>query len=140
MHLTLDSLQATDALAKYLIAHTQAGDLVILSGPLGAGKTTLTQALARALKSPASVTSPTYTLIHEYPSDEGLIVHIDAYRLGSAVKLLDLGLEDYLDRARLVLVEWGEALEDLFPEAIRVRLSLDADTRTAEVIERSRKL
>ena len=90
----LDSLEATEALAKQLVKQTQAGDLLILTGPLGAGKTTLTQAIARALKSSASVTSPTYTLIHEYPSAEGLIVHIDAYRLGGAEKLFDLGLED----------------------------------------------
>ena len=135
MHFQLDSLAATKALAQYLIEQTRVGDLIILSGPLGAGKTTLTQAIAELLGSSASVTSPTYTLIHEYPSDRGLIVHIDAYRLGSAEKLFDLGLEDYLDRARLVLVEWGEALEPLFPEAIVVRLKLEEDRREAEVIQ-----
>ncbi|MCA9839213.1 MAG: tRNA (adenosine(37)-N6)-threonylcarbamoyltransferase complex ATPase subunit type 1 TsaE [Trueperaceae bacterium] len=135
MHFQLDSLAATKALAQYLIEQTRVGDLIILSGPLGAGKTTLTQAIAELLGSSASVTSPTYTLIHEYPSQGGLIVHIDAYRLGIAEKLFDLGLEDYLDRARLVLVEWGEALEPLFPEAIVVRLKLEEDRREAEVIQ-----
>ena len=130
MALTVKSLADTDALARKLLVHAPAGSLLLLFGPLGAGKTTLVQALGRALGSSAQISSPTYTLIHEYPTPEGVLVHIDAYRLPSAETLLELGLEDYLERARLVAVEWGEALEPLFPEALIVTLTLEGDART----------
>jgi tRNA threonylcarbamoyladenosine biosynthesis protein TsaE len=107
------------------------GSLIILTGPLGAGKTTLVQALAKALKSDAQVSSPTYTLIHEYPTPQGLLVHIDAYRLPSTDALLDLGLEDYLERSRLVVVEWGEGLLATYPDAWQVTLSFDSENRQA---------
>lgn len=110
--------------------------LLVLVGDLGAGKTTLVQQLAQALNSPASVSSPTYTLIHEYPSPQGLLVHIDAYRLTSGdtsgevvTNLEHLGLDDYLERARCVLVEWGEALLEPYPEAFVVYLELPANAQ-----------
>lgn len=129
----LDTLAATRALARELLDRLPRGALLVLSGPLGAGKTTLVQQLALELGSAASVSSPTYTLIHEYPTPAGLLVHIDAYRLPSAEALLELGLEEYLERARLVVVEWGEALLAHFPEAAVVRLALDAGRRSARV-------
>lgn len=133
MSTALTSLQDTEALAATLLEHTSPGSLLLLLGPLGAGKTTLVQALGRALGSGAQISSPTYTLIHEYPTPEGTLVHIDAYRLGRADALLELGLDDYLERARLVAVEWGDALLEAFPEALVVRLSLEGDVRRAEV-------
>ena len=132
----LDNLEDTYALAEYIVEHSQMHSLVILKGPLGAGKTTLTQQIAKVLKSSASVSSPTYTLIHEYPGPEGLLVHIDAYRLANAEHLLDLGLDDYLDRARLTIVEWGEALLEHYPDALLVTLNLDKEKRSA-VLETS---
>ncbi len=107
--------------------------LVILSGPLGVGKTTLTQTIATLLGSQASVSSPTYTLIHEYPTPQGLLVHMDAYRLSSAQALFELGLEDYLERARLVVIEWGEGLLRSFPEAVLVKLEFIGDFRMATI-------
>ncbi|MDQ3460211.1 MAG: tRNA (adenosine(37)-N6)-threonylcarbamoyltransferase complex ATPase subunit type 1 TsaE [Deinococcota bacterium] len=127
----LSSLAATRALAARLATLLPAGSLLLLAGELGAGKTTLTQALAEALGSPARVSSPTYTLIHEYPTPEGLLVHIDAYRLPSAEALLELGLEDYLGRARLVVVEWGEGLLAHYPDACLLRLELTPEGRRA---------
>jgi tRNA threonylcarbamoyladenosine biosynthesis protein TsaE len=112
------------------------GSLIVLTGPLGAGKTTLVQALAKALGSNAQVSSPTYTLIHEYPTPEGTLVHIDAYRLPSTDALLDLGLEDYLERSKLVLVEWGEGLLTNFPDAWQVTLSFDGSNRQAVLEKR----
>ena len=123
----MPTLEATERLAASLLRLAPEGSLVVLSGPLGAGKTTLVQALGRELGSDARVSSPTYTLIHEYPSPAGLLVHIDAYRLPSANALFDLGLEDYLARARLVVVEWGEGLLEDFPDALEVRLALSED-------------
>lgn len=116
-------------LAKQVTTQSPPGSLLLLSGPLGVGKTTFMQQLGRAVGSEAIISSPSYTLIHEYPSPEGLLVHIDAYRLPHARLLLDMGLEDYLDRARLVVVEWGEALRDIFPEAIWLEFAFSDDGR-----------
>ena len=127
------SLDDTRRLARQLLAKAPTGSLIILTGPLGVGKTTLTQQLAAALNSVVQVTSPSYTLIHEYPTPAGLLIHMDAYRLPSAETLLTFGLDDYLDRARLVVVEWGEALLPHYPKAIRVVLSFAAGGRRAEV-------
>lgn len=127
----LSTLEDTQRLAQILVEQTAPNSLLLLSGPLGAGKTTLTQQLGLALGSKAAISSPTYTLIHEYPTPQGTLVHIDAYRLDSAEALFELGLDDYLERARLVVVEWGEKLLLHFPNALHLRLSLEQDTRTA---------
>ncbi|UCH26780.1 MAG: tRNA (adenosine(37)-N6)-threonylcarbamoyltransferase complex ATPase subunit type 1 TsaE [Trueperaceae bacterium] len=129
----LPSLEATRELARQVVIQAAPGTLLILSGPLGAGKTTLTQQLALELGSTAQVSSPTYTLVHEYPTLSGPLVHIDAYRLPDLEALLGLGLEDYLERARLVVVEWGTALLTEFPEAMHIELILSDDTRRALV-------
>ena len=126
---TLGSLEDTQNLAHDLLRYAPPGALLVLAGPLGAGKTTLVQALARALGSGAQVSSPTYTLVHEYPTPAGVLVHVDAYRLGDADALFELGLDDYLDRARLTAVEWGEGLLGTFPDALVVRLSFHDDAR-----------
>lgn len=128
---TLESLDDTRRLAEHLVSLAPRGGLLVLSGPLGAGKTTLTQALGVALGSSASISSPTYTLVHEYPTPEGTLVHIDAYRLKNVSALFDLGLDDYLARARLVVVEWGEALLEAFPEALHLELAFDGEARRA---------
>lgn len=127
----LESLDDTRQLAEHLVSLAPRSGLLVLSGPLGAGKTTLTQALGVALGSSASISSPTYTLVHEYPTPEGTLVHIDAYRLKNASALFDLGLDDYLARARLVVVEWGEGLLEAFPEALYLELSFDGEARRA---------
>ena len=126
-----------------LTQHLPVGSLLVLVGDLGAGKTTFVQQLAKVLESPASVSSPTYTLIHEYPSPHGLLVHIDAYRLttGDVVTNLEhLGLDDYLDRARCVVVEWGEALQGAYPDAFAVYLELEDDVRHVTITQHNQHL
>lgn len=109
-----------------------AGDLVILEGDLGAGKTFLVRSIARALGVPASVpvTSPTFELVHEF---EGRvpILHVDLYRLQPGASIRELGLSDRTGRDALVLVEWGERFAaDLGLATLFVRLALDgADGR-----------
>ena len=86
------------------------GAVLVLIGPMGAGKTTLTKGLAKGLDFVGEVTSPTYTYIHQYPTPHGELVHIDAYRLEDARTLWRMGLEELLETARLTVIEWGEAL------------------------------
>ncbi|MEM6431330.1 MAG: tRNA (adenosine(37)-N6)-threonylcarbamoyltransferase complex ATPase subunit type 1 TsaE, partial [Deinococcota bacterium] len=134
----LISLKDTQHLAHLLVDQLPAGALLVLSGELGTGKTTLTQYIAAAMGSHAHVSSPTYTLIHEYPSELGLLVHMDAYRFvdspaGVASSLEHMGLDDYLERARLVVVEWGGALLEDYPDAFALYLEQGNGVRQASL-------
>ena len=93
--------------------------VVLLIGNLGAGKTTLAKGIVSGLGAaePEEVSSPTFTLIHEY--GEGRVYHIDLYRLDRAEEVATLGLEEIFERDAVVLVEWGERFPDLMPEAAR---------------------
>lgn len=107
------------------------GDVISLSGDLGAGKTVFVQGLATALGVDGGVTSPTFTIVHEY---EGRypIIHMDVYRLDSFQEVLDLGFEELLDPQAILVVEWGEAVTQLFPRSyleIEIRQLAEPDHR-----------
>ncbi|MCU1595608.1 MAG: ATPase [Frankiales bacterium] len=131
----LATVAETRAFGRSLAAQLQAGDLVILSGPLGAGKTALTQGIGEGLGVTGRVTSPTFVIarVHRGPLP---LVHVDAYRLRDSgrLDLDDLGIDEELDRA-VVVVEWGEGVvEQLSDSHLEVRLERhDDDTRTATV-------
>ena len=100
------------------------GDLVVLSGDLGAGKTTLVQGLGAALRVRGEVTSPTFVIARVHPPLAGgpALVHVDAYRLGSLAEVDDLDLDATLGDS-VTVVEWGEGLvEDLAPDRLELRL------------------
>jgi len=105
--ITLGDENDTARLASLLVQHLPAGSVVLLKGPLGAGKTTLARHVARALGFTGRVTSPTYTLIHTYPTPGGTLLHADVYRLPDSAQLWEFGLEEALEDARLALIEWG---------------------------------
>lgn len=132
----LDDEAATARLAQRLAAALAPGDLVVLEGDLGAGKTTFVRYAARALGVPEAiaVTSPTFALVHELPG-ERRVVHADLYRLESAGEVAELGLDEQRAEGAILFVEWGERfLHELgAPEAL-VRLSLEGgDRRRARV-------
>jgi tRNA threonylcarbamoyladenosine biosynthesis protein TsaE len=108
----------------------RAGDLVVLSGPLGAGKTTLAQGIGAGLGVRGQVTSPTFVIARLHPNLGGGpdLVHADAYRLGSRAEVDDLDLDADLATS-VTVVEWGEGLvEDLAPSFLAVDIRADRDT------------
>lgn len=112
-----DTAKAATALA----AHLRAGDVVLLDGALGAGKTTFVQSVARALGATDAVTSPTFGIAHFYDSAHGRLIHVDTYRLESLAEFRDLGLDEYLPDA-IGLFEWGAAVADDFRHALHVKI------------------
>lgn len=104
------------ALAGKLAMSFVEGDVLILKGALGSGKTTFVRALAAGRGIDESlVTSPSYTFVNEYGGDPPLY-HLDLYRLGDVSELLEIGWDEYLGREGIVLVEWGDKAADLLPE------------------------
>src|SRR3954454_22283153 len=97
------------SLGARLAAELRAGDLVVLTGDLGAGKTTLVQGLAAALGVTEAVLSPTFVIARVYRSGRLPLVHVDAYRLGTTVEVDDIDLDASVDESATV-VEWGEGL------------------------------
>ncbi|MFT3922537.1 MAG: tRNA (adenosine(37)-N6)-threonylcarbamoyltransferase complex ATPase subunit type 1 TsaE [Myxococcales bacterium] len=133
--------RATRRLGARLGAALRAGDLLVLEGDLGAGKTFLVRAIARKLGVPAAlpVTSPTFTLVNEHRTTPPL-VHADLYRLGDADELVELGLVERIGRDAIVIVEWGDRFsEALGGQGLWIRLALDAQGRTAVVEARGER-
>jgi tRNA threonylcarbamoyladenosine biosynthesis protein TsaE len=125
----------TQALGRELAGLLHAGDLVVLAGPLGAGKTALTQGIGAGLGVPGAVTSPTFVLARVHRGGRLPLVHVDAYRLGSMADVDDLDLDATAEEA-VTVVEWGHGLvEQLADEHLVVELDRrDDDVRTARLV------
>ncbi len=111
-----DSPGCTRALGAALAAHLRPGDVVLLSGDLGAGKTVLVQGIAAGLGVAETPTSPTFALVHEHQGTDLRLLHADAWRLESPAEAVDLALAEEVDDGRSVLViEWGELAAAALP-------------------------
>ena len=134
--ISLPDLCATSALGRYLGENARPGEVITLAGSLGAGKTTLTQAIGLGLEVPQScyITSPTFSLLHEYPGRLPLY-HLDLYRLSDETEIEDLGLLEYLYGTGLAVIEWPDRLGSLMPEErLHIELVLLNETaRRAEI-------
>ncbi len=127
------SVEETWAAAAKFAAELKPGDVVALEGDLGAGKTTFVQGVAAALGAKRAVTSPTFCLVVEHPTERLLLVHMDLYRLHGPDDVLDLGWEDYLLRGATLFVEWPDRAGELIPaDAWHVSFAsgVEEDSRT----------
>jgi tRNA threonylcarbamoyladenosine biosynthesis protein TsaE len=130
---------ATQAAGVAFAAVLRPGDIVFLTGPLGAGKTTFTKGIARGLGVQDRVTSPTFTMVrqHEASNDQGIetLHHCDVYRIESLSEVLDLDLGELVEEAGVAIVEWGELAESIFgDDVLRVSLTpTDDESRTIAV-------
>ncbi|WP_459804570.1 tRNA (adenosine(37)-N6)-threonylcarbamoyltransferase complex ATPase subunit type 1 TsaE [Herbidospora sp. RD11066] len=126
------------ALGVKIAGLLRAGDLVVLTGPLGAGKTTLTQGIGEGLKVRGPITSPTFVIARVHPSLSGgpALVHADAYRLGGALEVDDLDLDASLADS-VTVVEWGEGLvEGLSDERLEIVIDRDDSDESRYVLLR----
>lgn len=112
-----NSPEETFDLGNNLGQSCQGGEVILLLGNLGAGKTCFTQGLAKGLGIKGKVNSPTFNLMKVYKTTIGVLCHIDAYRLNSGNDLIAIGLDDYLARKdAVVVIEWAEKVKDIWPK------------------------
>lgn len=115
----LSSAEETTGWGESLARELRAGDVIALCGTLGAGKTQATKGIARGLGSKAEVTSPTFTLVHEYRDARLVVFHFDFYRIEQPGELISLGWDDFLDEGGVVVVEWADRFPELMPGKTR---------------------
>jgi tRNA threonylcarbamoyladenosine biosynthesis protein TsaE len=138
LDLLTDSPDETQAVGAAIAPSLRSGDVISLTGDLGAGKTTFVQGIARTLGVTDRVVSPTFTLVRQY---EGTlpVYHFDVYRLDNLQEVLDLGFEEILDLGGIVFIEWGDAIEALLPEAyLQIELTIPGEDsrRRLEIVAR----
>lgn len=118
------SLADTHAVAAALARVARSGDVIVLAGEMGAGKTAFAQGFAAALGVDEPVTSPTFTLVHTYDADgaAGPVHHADIYRLTSMREVADLALLELVDSGGVLLIEWGDVIASALGDHLEVRL------------------
>lgn len=135
-HIEINSLKELDSAARKFIAITTGSRKFAFYGPMGSGKTTFIKAICSNLGANGLVTSPTFSLVNEYPLESGeVIYHFDLYRINSLGELYDLGYEEYFYSDNYVFIEWAEKAETLLPTpVIKVSMhEIDPDKRLVTI-------
>ncbi len=109
------SEQETNKIGQAIAEKLKKGDVICLTGDLGTGKTTLSKAIAKGLGIRETVTSPTYTIVHEYEGEIPFF-HFDVYRIDDINEMYEIGFEEYLAGDGICLIEWAERITDILPE------------------------
>ncbi|HCW06459.1 MAG TPA: tRNA (adenosine(37)-N6)-threonylcarbamoyltransferase complex ATPase subunit type 1 TsaE [Cytophagales bacterium] len=125
------SLPQIKEAAKKLLSAADGLSVWTLYAPMGAGKTTLTKAIVEVLGSEDTVASPTFSIVNEYKTKNGIVYHFDFYRIKNEMEAFDIGTEEYLDSGHLCLIEWPEKIPSLLPkDYFEVRIEIvDEQTR-----------
>lgn len=132
----LKNTKDTLSLGKRIAKGLKPGAVIALTGPLGAGKTTLAQAIARGLCVSERMASPTFTIVQEYRSGRLPLFHFDVYRVSDPDELFEIGFEEYLHAGGVCLVEWADLIEDIMPENtvwIRLEYGENEDERVCVI-------
>jgi tRNA threonylcarbamoyladenosine biosynthesis protein TsaE len=130
------SAKESTQLAAAIAELVRAGDLLLLAGDLGAGKTTFVQGFGAALGVSERITSPTFMLVSQYPGGRLELNHLDVYRLDQVEEVLDLGLAEMLDEGGVTLIEWGDTIIPVLPAdylEVHLRLGEGDDDRVFEI-------
>jgi tRNA threonylcarbamoyladenosine biosynthesis protein TsaE len=134
LHLRSDSLAATSAIAASLAGLARRGDLIVLAGEMGTGKTAFAKGFGQAIGVTEPITSPTYTLVHSYPAGRVTLHHADIYRLTTHHEVADLALAELLESDGIVMVEWGDVVAGSLGDHVLVRLDFDESDEQARDI------
>ncbi len=132
VRIVLKGLKETEEFGEKLGSILKPGDIISLTGDLGAGKTTLTKSIGKGLGVEDYITSPTFTLINEYKGRINLY-HFDVYRLEGSMDLYDLGFEEYIYSDGISIIEWGDKIEEALPKE-RINIRIEKDTELDERI------
>lgn len=132
--------EETVAAASEFARRLRPGDLVALYGDLGAGKTRFVRGICLGLGTGRPVSSPTFTILHEYPSSGVSVYHFDFYRITSAAELREIGFQEYLsDERGICVIEWADRVEEYLPPGgyeVRLGMGRDPDCRTITIRRR----
>ncbi len=127
------SPEQTESFGRELAGSFSGGDVIALTGDLGAGKTCLTRGIADGLGSVSHVSSPTFTIVNEYEGGRLMLFHFDTYRLSGPDDFLMSGLDEYFYRGGVCVIEWSDIIEELLPEGtVRMKITGSGNTRTFE--------
>ena len=131
-NITVDYLD-TQKLGESFSKKIKMGDIILLYGDLGSGKTTFVKGILKGFDFSSEVTSPTFSLINEYEADKK-IIHIDCYRETEIMRWINIGIEDYFNSSDIVIIEWPEILENIIPKhAIKIKMN-HIDSNKREII------
>lgn len=133
MMIIANNLQDTEDIGRIIGENLLSKAVICLEGDLGAGKTTLTQSIAKGLSIDEYVTSPTFTIIKEYSGRLNLY-HMDAYRLDSEEDMYDLGYDEYISSDGVCIIEWASKIKNLIPKtAINITINTNYDNNCREI-------
>ncbi|MFT4532752.1 MAG: tRNA threonylcarbamoyladenosine biosynthesis protein TsaE [Saprospiraceae bacterium] len=134
MKLHIQNESEIDKLVDAFLLVSQGEKVTFLYGDLGAGKTTFVKRLVKKLGSTDEASSPTYSLVNEYDITDGILYHIDLYRLNDEQEALEIGIEDYLYSGHYCMVEWPQVIEKLINRAVEIKITTNQDeSRSVEI-------
>ena len=126
----LENEKFTEDIGQKLGERMFPGAVICLNGDLGAGKTTMTKSIAKAIGIEEDITSPTFNIVNEYTDGNLLLYHFDVYRIASSEEMYEIGFEEYINSEGVCIIEWSNLIEDILPEErLEVLLAYEGDGR-----------